>query len=145
MINEVTNTRSKMKKLERLIESTSFDGERSVAKKKYTELKQNLIKNYRKYSIIRSLTLWCKPTDEQINIVYSEYCNRYNETYQKLRYSIPNEYIEATMGYWDYGFKIGLSKYRLILIPKFPYTPYALDYFLLGEANGFRLSLSVLK
>ena len=39
MINEVTNTRSKMKKLERLIESTSFDGERSVAKKKIHRVK----------------------------------------------------------------------------------------------------------
>ena len=136
MNNELEQMHSKIDKLNRLIQSTSFSGEKTVANKKYIELK-------RKYSIIRALVMWCKPTDAQINEIYDTYCRKYNDLFKKTSCCISPDYLDATMSHWDYGFTVGLSKYKWKRTLNLPYSPYALDFYLLGNANGFRSSLVI--
>lgn len=136
MNKELEQIHSKMDKLDRLIHSTSFSGEKTVANKKYTELK-------RKYLIIRSLVTWCNPTDAQINKIYEDYCQKYNDLCKQTSERVSPGYLNASMSYWDYGFTVGLSKYRWNRILNLPYSPHALDFYLLGNTQGFRSSLVI--
>lgn len=132
----------KLVQLEKLIESTPYDGERYVAKKKYAKLKQKYLLKSRKYAIKKALSLWqtnIETTD--VENIYVKYCNGYDKITSELKQSIPSTHVEATMVYWDYGFKNGLSIFRWKSFPVMPYTPYGWDYFLIGKAFGYRLAL----
>lgn len=136
----------KLLQLEKLIESTPYDGERFIAKKKYAKLKEKYMSKKQKRDVWYALHLW-KPdvTPEMVNTVYEKYRVEYDRLYSDLKYRIPNGYIDATMNHWDYGFKIGLSILRYKVFPVMPYTPYGWDYYLIGKAFGYRLALELRK
>lgn len=132
----------KLSQLEKLIESTPYDGERYVAKKKYAKLKQKYILKSRKYAIRKALLLWnTEINPDDVQNIYEKYCVKYDAIASELKQTIPAHYIEATMVYWDYGFKNGLSIFKWKSFPVMPYTPYGWDYFLIGKAFGYRLAL----
>lgn len=134
----------KLLQLEKLIESTPYEGERFIAKKKYAKLKAKYVSKKQKHDVWYALHLW-KPdvTPETVNAVYEKYRAKYDKVCSDLRYQIPTIYIDATMTYWEYGFKSGLSILRYKTFPVMPYTPYGWDYYLIGKAFGYRLAMEI--
>ena len=72
-----------------------------------------------------------------------DYCQKYNDLCKQTSERVSPGYLNASMSYWDYGFTVGLSKYRWNRILNLPYSPHALDFYLLGNTQGFRSSLVI--